>query len=70
LFFALMVGALEPLAQPPRGPVVYIFCVDGGRSQTSVTSSQGSSSMFFALMVALFNLRHHLLGAHHQHFLR
>jgi hypothetical protein len=37
----LMVGALGPLAPPPRGPAVDAFCLDGGRFRTSSTASQG-----------------------------
>jgi hypothetical protein len=31
-FFSLMVGAPRPLAPPPRGVVIDVFYVDGGRS--------------------------------------
>jgi hypothetical protein len=40
-FFTLMVGAPESLASHPRGPVVDVFCTDGGRFQISSTTSQG-----------------------------
>jgi hypothetical protein len=39
MFLVLMVGAPRSPASPPRGLTVDVSCVDGGRSQVSVTAS-------------------------------
>jgi hypothetical protein len=44
-----MVGAPGPLAPPPRGGVVDFFCVDGGRSRTSGTTSQVTAVNIFCI---------------------
>jgi hypothetical protein len=36
-----MVGAPGSSVSTPRGPAIDVFCVDGGRSQISGTTSQG-----------------------------
>jgi hypothetical protein len=39
-----MVGSLGSLAPPPRWVVVDVFCVDGGYSRISGTTSQGAAT--------------------------
>jgi hypothetical protein len=48
-----MVGAPGyPARAPPKGPVIDIFSIDGGRSQISVSTRQGAHHQsFLALMV-------------------
>jgi hypothetical protein len=41
MFFSLMVGAPGSLTAPLKGATVDVSCVDGGRSQISVSTSQG-----------------------------
>jgi hypothetical protein len=59
MFLALMVGAPESPASPPRGVVIDISCVDGGLSQISDSTSQGARRRrFLMLWWALSDLRH------------
>jgi hypothetical protein len=47
--FTPMVSALGPLAMPPRGPTVDVFCIDGGRSLISDIASQGATVNIFCV---------------------
>jgi hypothetical protein len=63
MFLMLMVGALGSLASPPMGPTVDVSCIDGGRSQISVTTSQGGHCRYFLRWWWAFSdLRHRFLG--------
>jgi hypothetical protein len=42
MIFVLMVGALGPSVPPPRRPTVDVYGVDGGRSRTFGTASEGA----------------------------
>jgi hypothetical protein len=47
-----MVGAPGSPTPPPKGSIINIFYVDGGRSQISISTSQGVlHRCFLALMV-------------------
>jgi hypothetical protein len=52
-FLALMVGAPGSIAPtPPRGPVIDVCYIDGGRSWISISTSQGAHCRcFLTLMV-------------------
>jgi hypothetical protein len=42
MFFTLMLGAPGSLSTPPKGLPSMFLSIDGGRSWTSITASQGA----------------------------
>jgi hypothetical protein len=52
-FLALMVGAPgSPPPAPPRGPIVNVFYIEGGRSRISISTHHGARRRcFLALMM-------------------
>jgi hypothetical protein len=58
-----VVGASGLLTSPPRGSAIDVFKIDGGRSQTSVNTSQGAHHQRLQERLwALLGFRHRLLG--------